>query len=453
MPKLLTQAEALSKSRETHLDRYTYDHFRYESSSKKVLITCPIHGDFACLPQHHWRGVGCRECYFESNKRSLASFLTEAKAHFGDKYDYSLVCEPFDQQMSVDIICKAHNLTFSQVARNHSRGHTGCPACLALSLSGPSIERGSYSDEESLNYRMTKLMSKVHNNQYDYSSTQYKGAREKISYHCPKHGRILQNAVDHLKGTGCPKCSIDKKHSNSFKATTGLTRAAYHRAIKRLASGMSMKEALLPDYLRSDRRVQLITVFGKTYPNLRAAIRELNPPASEQTIARWIKQGLSPDEALSTTPSTHGKTGIIYLVTHVSGKQYVGLTVQPLQLRWQHHLEHAGTRNGIKSEQSLHALIRKSDPAAFKVEIIDTGIMGKDLEQKERHWISTLQTLAPSGLNISPGGTSGGSRPHPVEIDGIKFRSKKEAAQYVAITRNISLHAAKYRIWTGRIDL
>lgn len=199
MPKLLTQAEALSKSRETHLDRYTYDHFRYESSSKKVLITCPIHGDFACLPQHHWRGVGCRECYFESNKRSLASFLTEAKAHFGDKYDYSLVREPFDQQMSVDIICKAHNLTFSQVARNHSRGHTGCPECLSLSLSGPSIERGSYSDEDSLNHRMIELMSKVHNNRYDYSGTQYKGARKKISYHCSKHGRILQNAVDHLR--------------------------------------------------------------------------------------------------------------------------------------------------------------------------------------------------------------------------------------------------------------
>lgn len=453
MPKKITQAEAILKSITTHGDRYTYDHFRYESNSKKVLITCPIHGDFSCLPQHHWKGVGCRECYFESSRRSLTSFLAEAKAHFGDKYDYSLVRDPFNLTSSVDIICKAHSLTFSQIARNHARGHTGCPGCLSLSLSGLSSERGSYSDEDSLNHRMIELMSKIHNNRYDYSGTQYKGARKKISYHCSKHGRILQNAVDHLKGTGCPKCSIDKKHSNSFKATTGLTRAAYHRAIKRLASGMSMKEALLPDYLRSDRRVQPITVFGKTYPNLRAAVRALKPPASEQTIARWIKQGLSPDEAFSTKPSTHGETGIIYLVTHVSGKQYVGLTVQPLQLRWRNHLEQARTSSSIKSEQSLHALIRKSSPADFKVETIDTGIMGKSLEQKERYWISTRKTLAPSGLNISPGGTSGGSRPHPVEIDGIKFRSQREGARHVAETRNISLPAAKYRIWKGRIDL
>lgn len=46
----------------------------------------------------------------------------------------------------------------------------------------------------------------VHGDTYDYSSSVYTGARNKIEINCPKHGPFAQQASSHLGGVGCPKC-------------------------------------------------------------------------------------------------------------------------------------------------------------------------------------------------------------------------------------------------------
>jgi hypothetical protein len=109
--------------------------------------------------------------------------------------------------------------------------------------------------------------------------------------------------------------------------------------------------------------------------------------------------------------------------------------------------------NHIKSEESLHAAIRKYGAEAFVIEVIDNGTTKKDLETKEREWIKKLNTLVPHGYNISTGGVSGGSHKKPTTIDDIRFDSVQQAAQYVAESRNISIEAAEKRIYTGRIDV
>jgi len=57
-----------------------------------------------------------------------------------------------------------------------------------------------------------------HNDKYDYSKTEYKNGRSKITIICPEHGEFLQLAQAHLSGQGCPKCkteqtSIKRTHS------------------------------------------------------------------------------------------------------------------------------------------------------------------------------------------------------------------------------------------------
>jgi very-short-patch-repair endonuclease len=48
---------------------------------------------------------------------------------------------------------------------------------------------------------------KVNGDKYDYSKTNYLGAREKLNVICPIHGEFPVSASNHLKGRGCPQCA------------------------------------------------------------------------------------------------------------------------------------------------------------------------------------------------------------------------------------------------------
>ena len=47
---------------------------------------------------------------------------------------------------------------------------------------------------------------KVHGGKYDYSHTVYHNSRVKISYQCSLHGEITQLPLMHLRGRGCKRC-------------------------------------------------------------------------------------------------------------------------------------------------------------------------------------------------------------------------------------------------------
>ena len=50
---------------------------------------------------------------------------------------------------------------------------------------------------------------------FDYSPTIYVNARAPIQFICPIHGLQEQNPMQHLRGTGCPKCDDDKQRHNT----------------------------------------------------------------------------------------------------------------------------------------------------------------------------------------------------------------------------------------------
>ena len=50
------------KSTTIHKGKYNYDKVEYKDQRSKVIITCPIHGDFLQSPQDHLQGNGCQKC-------------------------------------------------------------------------------------------------------------------------------------------------------------------------------------------------------------------------------------------------------------------------------------------------------------------------------------------------------------------------------------------------------
>jgi hypothetical protein len=287
----------------------------------------------------------------------------------------------------------------------------------------------------------------LHGDLYDYSVFEYRGIRSLGNVICREHGPFAVTPINHRRGSGCPICS------ETIKSKCKRLGVNYHRALKRRQAGMPDDVIFAPEYIREERAVGKVEVFDREYPNLKAAVRELKPPAPRETIGRWIRAGMSPEEAFGRIPNPGVSEGLIYLVTNdLTGKKYVGLTVQTLERRWTYHLEQAAASN-IQSDVSLHAAIREFGAASFAIAQIDQGMSKVDLEEKERHWIKNLKTLVPNGYNITLGGESGGSNKQPKEVDGIVFPGAREAAMYISESRGIGFEAAKARLRKGRIDV
>ncbi len=60
---------------------------------------------------------------------------------------------------------------------------------------------------------------KVHGEMYSYDLVEYEGNKTKVRIICPIHGVFDQTPSNHLKGSGCIKCSTIKTHNNQRKTT------------------------------------------------------------------------------------------------------------------------------------------------------------------------------------------------------------------------------------------
>lgn len=80
--KKLTTEDFIQKSNQIHNNYYNYDKTIYELSSQKVIITCPMHGDFEQTPNHHLSGEGCPICKQSSGEKLVESILIKYNIPF-----------------------------------------------------------------------------------------------------------------------------------------------------------------------------------------------------------------------------------------------------------------------------------------------------------------------------------------------------------------------------------
>ncbi len=59
MPKKITTESFIETATKIHNNRYDYSKTTYIASRSKVIILCPIHGEFLQLPCTHLSGSGC----------------------------------------------------------------------------------------------------------------------------------------------------------------------------------------------------------------------------------------------------------------------------------------------------------------------------------------------------------------------------------------------------------
>ena len=128
----LKTEDFITKAKKIHGIKYIYDKTDLNSRDEKgrIIITCPIHGDFLQTPHNHLCGKGCMECGKENraNKKRLGqeNVIKRFIEKHGNKYDYSKVVY---EKMHSDVIitCSKHG-DFTCTPANHLNGK-GCPRC------------------------------------------------------------------------------------------------------------------------------------------------------------------------------------------------------------------------------------------------------------------------------------------------------------------------------------
>lgn len=109
-----------------HGANFTYDHTIYDGLSKKVIITCPTHGDFSQRAKDHLqRRAGCPKCAHQL-KMTTETFIAKARKKHGKQYSYNKT-EYTSVFNEVIITCRTHG-DFTQIASSHLKGR-GCRKC------------------------------------------------------------------------------------------------------------------------------------------------------------------------------------------------------------------------------------------------------------------------------------------------------------------------------------
>lgn len=202
MPKIST-ADFIARARSVHGNRYDYSQAEYRGSRAKVIIICAEHGAFTQTPGNHTSGYGCLRCGFKNAgqylKKDTQSFVKEARAIHGDKYDYTST-HYLGAREKLTIICPKHG-PFRQTAFVHLRGD-----------SGAGCERCSYQVRgEGARLKFEEFVQRaveIHADAYDYSGSRgsFVDASTNVAIKCPLHGTFQQTPINHLNGQGCARC-------------------------------------------------------------------------------------------------------------------------------------------------------------------------------------------------------------------------------------------------------
>ena len=97
----------LTKFTEKHGTKYDYSKVVFHKMLEKVIIICPIHGEFLQKPIAHADGDGCDKCSREESGRlratTIDSFINKARAIHQDRYTYSRLDLIKNNQSKVNI--------------------------------------------------------------------------------------------------------------------------------------------------------------------------------------------------------------------------------------------------------------------------------------------------------------------------------------------------------------
>lgn len=130
MARLVTTRSFIEKAKLTHGDTYDYSKTVYKSTKSKVIIICPVHGEFLQSPSNHYQ-FGCLDCGVGARAQKKRLVSEEALSSLVLKHGEFLYPNFRDlfttTKQKINILCRFHG-EFVQKYENHLAGQK-CPYC------------------------------------------------------------------------------------------------------------------------------------------------------------------------------------------------------------------------------------------------------------------------------------------------------------------------------------
>jgi hypothetical protein len=210
----------VAKARKIHGGKYDYSKTDYSHARAKLKIVCRKHGAFLQQADAHLRGQGCPRCGFkkrgdEQSSKAAQQFAANAKRVHGRKYDYSKA-KYLRATKKVCIICKKHG-EWRQIPSSHLAGR-GCPKC-AMEATARSLTHSRSA--------FLKEARAAHGRKYSYARG-YTDKTTPVSITCKIHGKFEQSPISHVRGAGCPKCSLQRRADSQSMSHDEFVRKAQH---------------------------------------------------------------------------------------------------------------------------------------------------------------------------------------------------------------------------------
>ena len=119
--RVVTTESFIAEAKTIYGDRYDYSKVVYINRDHRVVVTCPVHGEFQVYAREHLDGKGFPKC--EKGERFLIKLKEKFGNKFGlDKFVYESSTSP------VTLICPTHGV-FSRLPHQILNAPLGCPEC------------------------------------------------------------------------------------------------------------------------------------------------------------------------------------------------------------------------------------------------------------------------------------------------------------------------------------
>lgn len=182
--KISNKDAFIAKAKTIHNDKYIYDKTEYVHSREKVIITCPIHGDFTQTPNSHLNGSGCPKCASENRSHNQRITEEEVIRRFNEKHSGKYLYDSLEYDNIhdfIDVICPIHG-KYTQMLKLHMMGH-GCPKC-----------NQSHSEKE-----IERILTE-NNIKYIYQYKRIEFGRKSIDFYLPDFNIAIEcQGIQHFK--------------------------------------------------------------------------------------------------------------------------------------------------------------------------------------------------------------------------------------------------------------
>jgi hypothetical protein len=247
MPKKLTQTQIIERFNKIHNNFYDYSKVNYVNDNVKVLIACPIHGEFKQRPADHARQKqGCPQCGIikntDSKRHGLENFIKilekKTSKQFVENLDFT---EAVYKSMheKIKLTCRSSNNKFWQVPSSLVKGI----CCVSCNKNKHIIKQAPRKTKEFI-----QKAKKIHGNLYDYSKTIFKGYKEQVDIICKIHGSFKQKMSDHISGCGCQTCGFSQGEACILVWLKEKNISHHHQHKVKIDDSYHWFDVYIPDY-------------------------------------------------------------------------------------------------------------------------------------------------------------------------------------------------------------